>query len=89
MFSVIVGLDSSVGIATRYELDGPGIESQLGARFSAPSRPALGLTVLSGGKAAGSWRRPTPSSAEFKERVELFVYSSRVNFFYVHCAYIS
>ena len=30
--------DSSVGIATRYGLDGPGIESQWGevARFSAP-----------------------------------------------------
>jgi hypothetical protein len=30
----IVGWDSSVGIATRYELDGPGIESRWGARFS-------------------------------------------------------
>ena len=57
----------------------------MGARFSEPSRPAVGLTVPSGGKAAGSWRRPTPSSAEFKERVELLVYSSRVNLtFYVH-----
>ena len=28
--------DSSVGIATRYELDGPGNESRWGARFSAP-----------------------------------------------------
>ena len=28
--------DSSVGIATRYGLDGPGIESRWGARFSAP-----------------------------------------------------
>ena len=33
---VRVGLDSSVGIATRYGLDRPGIESQWGARFSAP-----------------------------------------------------
>ena len=35
----MVDLDSSVGIATRYDLDGPGIESQFGgggARFSAP-----------------------------------------------------
>ena len=31
-----MGRDSSVGIATRYELDGPGIESRWGARFSAP-----------------------------------------------------
>jgi hypothetical protein len=30
------GLGSVVGIATAYGLDGPGIESQLGARFSAP-----------------------------------------------------
>ena len=29
------GRDSSVGIATRYGLDGPGIESRWGARFSA------------------------------------------------------
>ena len=28
--------DSSVGIATAYGLDGPGIESRWGARFSAP-----------------------------------------------------
>jgi len=32
----LVGCDSSVGIATRYGLDGPGIESRWGARFSAP-----------------------------------------------------
>ena len=31
-----VGRDSSVGIATGYGLDGPGIESLWGARFSAP-----------------------------------------------------
>ena len=30
------GRDSSVGIATRYGLDGPGIESRWGVRFSAP-----------------------------------------------------
>ena len=30
------GPGSSVGIATGYGLDGPGIESRLGARFSAP-----------------------------------------------------
>ena len=32
----INGLGSVVGIATAYGLDGPGIESQWGARFSAP-----------------------------------------------------
>jgi hypothetical protein len=31
-----MGRDSSVGKATRYGLDGPGIESRWGARFSAP-----------------------------------------------------
>jgi hypothetical protein len=34
--SRIVGQDSSVVIVTRYDLDGRGIESRLGARFSAP-----------------------------------------------------
>jgi len=36
-----VGRDSSVGIVTRYGLDGPGIESRLGRDFPQPSRPAL------------------------------------------------
>ena len=40
----IIGLDSSVGIATRYGLDGPGIESRWGRDFLHPSRPALGPT---------------------------------------------
>ena len=35
---------SSVGIATRYGLDGPGIESQWGRDFPHLSRPALGPT---------------------------------------------
>jgi len=39
---VLVGRDSSVGIATRYELDGPFIESRCGRDFPHPSRPALG-----------------------------------------------
>ena len=79
------GRDSSVGIATRYGLDGPGIESQWGWDFLLQSRPALGPTqpliqwVSShspGGKAAGAWRwPPTPSSAEIKEKVELYLYS--------------
>jgi len=40
----VVGRDSSVGIATRYGLDGPGIESQWGREFPHPSRPAVGPT---------------------------------------------
>ena len=38
------GRDSSVGIATRYGQDGPGIESRWGRDFPLPSRPALGPT---------------------------------------------
>jgi len=36
-----MGRDSSVGIATRYGLDGPGIESRWGRDFTHLSRPAL------------------------------------------------
>jgi hypothetical protein len=39
-----VGQDSVVGIATRYRLDGPGIDSQWGQGFPHPFRPALGTT---------------------------------------------
>ena len=42
--AVYRGRDSSVGIATRYGLDGPGIESPWGRGFPHPSRPALGPT---------------------------------------------
>jgi hypothetical protein len=38
------GRDSSVGIATGYGLDVPGIESRQGRDFSHTSRPALGPT---------------------------------------------
>ena len=78
------GRDNSVGIATVYGLDGPEIESRWGRDFLDPSRPAWGPTqllynghrVFPGGKAAGSWRwPPTPSSAEVKERAELYLYS--------------
>jgi len=37
-----VGRDSSVGIAIRYGLDGPAIESRWGQGFPRPSRKALG-----------------------------------------------
>ena len=39
---VIRDRDSSVGIATRYGLDSPGIESRWGRVFPHPSTPALG-----------------------------------------------
>jgi hypothetical protein len=52
--------DSSVGIATRYGLDGPGIESRWGARFSAPVQTGPGAhpascTMGTGSKAAEAW----------------------------------
>jgi len=37
-----VGRDSSAGIATGYGLNGPGIESRWGARFSAPVKTGPG-----------------------------------------------
>jgi hypothetical protein len=38
----VSGPGSSVGIATDYGLDGPGIESRLGRRFSAPVQTGPG-----------------------------------------------
>jgi hypothetical protein len=73
-----------VGIKTGYGLDGPGIESRWRRDFPHTSRPALGLTQPpiqwvpghSRVKAVGAWLwPPTKSSAEVKERVELYLYS--------------
>jgi hypothetical protein len=59
---VLVGHDSSVGIATRQGLGGPGNESRCGRDFPHHFRPALGNTQLpiqwvkglfAGGAAAG------------------------------------
>ena len=60
----MVGRDSSVGIATRYGLDGPGTESRWGRdspRLSKPTwdPPSLlsnGYRVSPRGKAAEAWR---------------------------------
>ena len=43
-FYILGGPESSFGIATRYGLDSPGIESLWGRVFPHPSRPALGPT---------------------------------------------
>jgi len=42
MYIDLVGRDSSVGIATGYGLNGPGIESRWEARFSAPVQTGPG-----------------------------------------------
>jgi hypothetical protein len=80
-----MGRDSSVGIATCYGLDGPGIESRWGARFSVPVQTGPGVHPVSYTMGTGSFpgvkrpRRgtdhPTPPSAEVKKRVELYLYS--------------
>ena len=63
------GPGSVVGIATGYGLDGPGIESRWGARFSAPVQTGLrptqppaqwALGLSRGQRAARAWRWPHP-----------------------------
>ena len=81
----MVGRDSAVGIATRYGLGGPGIESWCWRDFPHPSRPALGPTqppvhwvsglsqeVMRPGRGVD---HPPPSSAEVKERVQQCLYT--------------
>jgi hypothetical protein len=74
-----------VGIATYYGLDGPGIESRWGAKFSAPIYTGLGAHPASCTMGTGSF--PTlnwpgrgddyqpPFSTEVKETVEPHLYS--------------
>jgi hypothetical protein len=79
-----VGLNSLVDIETRYRLDRSEIESQLGRDFPLLSRPALGSPSPTirwvpshnwESKRPGSGvNNPPPSSAEVKERVELYLY---------------
>ena len=79
--SFVGNRDSSVGIATAYGLDGPGIESRWGKRFSAPvqtgseAHPASytkGRISCPGIKRPGRGvNHPPPSSAEVKEGVLL------------------
>jgi hypothetical protein len=80
----IWGCDSSVGIATHYGLDGPGIESRWGARFSAPvytdaeAHPAyctLGTRSFPGVKRPGrDADHPPPFKRRSHERVGLYLY---------------
>jgi hypothetical protein len=56
-----VDRNSSVGIATRYGLDGPGIESCPDRPWGPPNLLYNVYRVFPGGKAAGAWRwPPTP-----------------------------
>jgi hypothetical protein len=82
--TVHIGQYSSVGIVTCYGLDGPGIESQWGEisrthpdhPWGPPSLLHDGYRVLPGVKRPGHGAdHPSPSSAEVKERVELYLYS--------------
>ena len=80
-----MGYDSSVGVATRYGLDGPLIESRWGARFSVPIQkgprvhPAsytMGTRCFPGLKRPGHGvDHPPASSAEVNEGVELYICS--------------
>ena len=54
MVRVTVGRDSSVGIATRYGLDGPGIESRWRRDFPHPSGTAPGTHTASCKMGTGS-----------------------------------
>jgi len=80
--TIIVDCHSSVGLATRYGLDGPEIEFLFGGGggVAHPSRPPWcppsllynGCRAFPGGKTARAWLWPlTPSIAEVKERVEV------------------
>jgi hypothetical protein len=73
----------TVGIATRYGLDDPGIKSRWMWDFPYTSITAVGPIqpptqwvpgLFPGGKAAGAWRwQPTPTRVEGKEIVELYL----------------
>jgi len=80
-YSWFEGRNSSVGIVTRYGLDGSGKESRWRRDFlHRPDRPwgppsllYNGCRLFPEGKAAEAWRWPlTHSSVEVKERVQLY-----------------
>ena len=74
-----MGRDSAVGIVTVYGLDGSGIESHWGARFSAPAQTGRGahsaFCIMGTGSFPGVDRpgrgfdHSLASSAEVKERI--------------------
>jgi hypothetical protein len=74
-FLEFVDRGSSVGIATRYGLKGPGIESQWERGVPHPSRPALGPTQPPIQRPGRGVDHPPPYSVGIKEGVELYLYS--------------
>jgi hypothetical protein len=82
VYSVFTG-DNSAGIATRYGLDGPGIESRWVTRFSSPAQTGPGhlpdsYTIDTGSLSWGSGSRDMALAThpQVKERVELYFYFS-------------
>ena len=83
-----VDREISVGIATRYRVVGPGIESQRGEIFlTCPDRPwGLPCLLYSAYRFSFPGEKPQgrdvdhspPSSTKVKERVELYLYSRSV-----------
>jgi len=81
----IITLYTCTSIATGYGLEGPGIESRWGARFSAPVQTGPGAYPASytiGTESFPGVKRPefgvgnpAPSSTQVKERVGLYLYS--------------
>jgi hypothetical protein len=81
---LFTALHSSVDTATRYWLNGPGIETRWGIFRTGPDRPWGLLSLLYNGYRVSfpGVKRPgrgvnhaLPSSAEVKERIDLYRYS--------------
>ena len=75
-----MGRDSSVGIATRYGLDGPGSNPDGGRDCPHPGAHPASYTMSTGSSPGLKWPgcgvdHPPASRAEVKERVELYLYS--------------
>ena len=77
--------DSSVGVVSRYGMDGAGstpgsdeiLRTSSDRPWSPPSLAYSACPVILDGKAARAWHwPPTPLSTEVKERVELYPYSN-------------
>jgi hypothetical protein len=79
--ALMVTLDSAVCIATRYVLDSPGIEARYSAAVHTdpgnhPAPCTMGTGSLQRAKRPGRGvDHPPSSTAEVKERVELYLYS--------------